>query len=155
MDPCTVSKYYTTCIRHTLMDTSSITLNLIKCMSFESVTGHLQVTVTQLQRSCLHSVNQNLFGSVLDIFYLSGCTQPVTTQHTPSIPPKGTACTLLTREEQVVVSTPVKTNPNPFSQPKLLLVPASNTIHCHTCKPSITPCGCSATTSTSRHTNSS
>ena len=42
-----------------------------------------------------------------------GCTQPMTTLHTSSIPPKETACTLLTWEGQVPVSTPpVITTPN-------------------------------------------
>ena len=68
------------------------------------------------KRSHLQSVNQYIFGSVLDIFHLSGCAQPMTTLHTPSIPPKGTACTLLTKEGQVPVSIPpVWVNPNPIS----------------------------------------
>ena len=157
--PCTGTKVYAILHHHFPLnttvptsDTSSWTLNSI------TVEGHtVQVIVWALdhsdfsigkqphsKRSQLHSVNWQWSWTALNFFHPSGCTQPMTTQHTPFIQCNRAACTLFTREGQVPVYCSCQNHTKSIFQPKLPQISASNTVYCHSCELSITPCGCAA-----------
>ena len=80
-----------------------------------SSTGHSDLTVDKQphsKRSHFHLVNQSPFWSVLTIFHSSGCAQPMTTLHPPSITPQGIYSLSLTRNNRYLVSISPVTNPS-------------------------------------------
>ena len=116
------AKYHTTHIRHTLMDTKFHHCGGTHCLGHSdfnemcelwAIYSHSDFSIDKQphsKKSHLQSVTLSPFRLALVIFHPLGCTQPMTTLHTPSIPPQGTHSLFFTRKDRYLVSISPVTN---------------------------------------------